>query len=232
MPHSVLTRFCAYGLDLDVALLISLTSIPTLAALIHVYPAQRDSSPLRGFGLRNWCRAVREKEAFQKLKLLFLSSVAGLTDGMVLDELTSFPALRLVGISRRRTSGTESSKIDGRWKRPSSASGDKLTETMCGSHYTIAEKTEALYRYAKKGSLLESETDNLVTISMTCVAAEPSLRNENMSWFIRNQASTEPQPKRLQEAQEFHVGSEQAPKKRKVRQGKQLDVGSLLGMLG
>ena len=235
LNSSVLTHFCAYGLDLDIPQLVSLANIPTLTALIHVNPAQRNNNALRGSGVRDWCRAVGEKKAFLQLQLLFLSSITevGAQDKAVLDYLSSFPALVLVGISRcpNRYSADPPGEY-GRWVRPSVATEDELSKTMWDSRCSISEKTKRLYKYAKKLSLLETEFDNPVTLALTCAGTEPSLHQESISWFIRNRMLMERQPKRLQETQKSKIGSEQAMKKLKVRQSKQQDVGSLLGMFG
>jgi hypothetical protein len=112
------------------------------------------------------------------------------------------------------------------------ATEDELSKTMWGSRYSIFEKTKRLYKYAMKVSLLETKFDNPVTLALTCAGTEPSLHQESISWFIRDRMTTERQPKRLQETQDSNTGNEKATKKRRVRQVKQQDVGSLLGMFG
>ncbi|KAF2630110.1 hypothetical protein BU25DRAFT_265741 [Macroventuria anomochaeta] len=230
--NSVLTQFCAYGLELNLSQLLSLTEIPTLAALIHAHPAQRNFNPLRGSGVRDWCRAVREKKAFQKLKLLYMSSIPqdGPLNSAVLENLSSFPSLALVGIERR--SPFDPSTTYGQWERPGSTQEDKLSKTMCGLQYSIAEKTKRLYRYAQKVSLPETEAENTVSLALTCYADGSAHHVGDISWFIRKQVLPELHSKRPQDTQALQDGSERGTKKRKIRQGKQQDVGSLLGTFG
>ncbi|KAF9701513.1 hypothetical protein EKO04_000744 [Ascochyta lentis] len=230
LDSSVLTRFCAYGMDLDLSQFMSLVDIPSLAALIQINHSRyrSDNRTMSDFSIRDWCRAVYEKKAFQKLKLLLVPSMSD----ALLRHLVGFPALRLVGVSRRCTGRTGALKAYGQWIHPGSVDEAKYTETICGSQHSIAEKTERLYRYAEELPPSERGVDNPVTLSLTCAAAEPALHNESISWFIRDPAASETQPQWPQDAKTVQDGSGPATKKRKVRQTKQQDVASLLGSFG
>lgn len=137
-------------------------------------------------------------------------------------------------MSRRATGSTDLSEIHGSWVRPCSTDVDELSGTVWGSHYSIAEKTERLYEYAARELPTPGrDADASIAVSLTCVSAQHVLyNNESMSWFVRNHAATETQPKRLPEAQDRQDGNGRGLKKRKVRQGKQQDVGSLLETFG
>ncbi|UPX19295.1 uncharacterized protein EKO05_0009563 [Ascochyta rabiei] len=230
LDGSVLTRFCAHGTDLDLSQLLSLANIPTLAALVQVGDSRHpgDCAALSESSVRAWCRAVREKKALRKLKLLFLSCMSDALPR----HLDAFPALRLVGVDRRHSTGgwDATPKACGRWVRPGSVDQDKFTQTVCGSRYSIAEKTERLCGFAEELPSPEGEVDDLVTLSLTCdAAAEPYLRSESIAWFVRDPAAKETQPRVARPIQD---GSDRATKKRKVRQEKQQDVASLLGLFG
>lgn len=157
---SALAHFCANGLNLDLAKLISLTEIPTLTSLIHTNSSQRQTHPLRGNAIRDWCRVVSEKKAFPKLKLLYLSSIAGEgpSDDVVLHNLSSFPALILVGIERANPSPIASkAERYGLWQCPSKTRELKLNKTMRDAGLSISEKTECLWKYARKISAAQTE---------------------------------------------------------------------------
>lgn len=279
LDTSVLTHFCANGLNLDIAKLISLTEIPTLAALIHSNSSQRQTNPLRGNALRDWCRAVREKKAFPKLKLLYMTSIPdqGPFDNIVLHHLSSFPALVLVGIERSSPHARNSNSEEyGQWQRSSPTREHKLNTTMRDVRVSMAEKTGNLYKYACRISQPETEdgygtphvtpphastythsqlqsyvlshpvqsqskevpylqeADQPVLLTLSCYAPQNTRYNTgSATWFVRkhqNHYLSEQTYKRPLDTKDSQDGEEKGAKKGKIRQGRQYDVGSLLGL--
>jgi hypothetical protein len=229
---SVLTNFCAYGIDLNLSHLMSLTDIPTLATLL-MFPrtAWKSIEGLTARDFRDWGRAVQEKGAFKRLKLLFMCECEP-TNTEILRHLTSFPALNLVGIARASRIVDSIGDLDG-WQHPATNAEDRYTATIWDlSRFTIAQQAEKLYGYTDKMSLPEREDRTTITLSMTCGMGGISLQNGKTTWFVRDPDSTEIQLKRSAETQTPQDGSNHTMKKRKVRQGKQKDIGSLLGTFG
>lgn len=242
LDTNVLTYFCANGLTLDLAKLISLTAIPTLTALIHANPSQRQTHPLTGIALRDWCRAVAEKNAFPNLKLLYLSSILNHRppDSSVLGYISSFPALALVGIER----ATCHPMIDvegmcGQWQRSDADREHKLNKIMHDTQMTIAAKTKVLHKHACIYS--ENQTvdangtpaaESPVLLTLSCYASRTTSDNGAATWFIRRHYAPEQPPKRPLDVPNDHNGGSTGTKKRKIRKAKQCDVGTLLDSFG
>lgn len=242
LDTNVLTHFCANGLTLDLAKLISLTALPTLTALIHANPSQRQTHPLTGIAIRDWCRAVAEKNAFPNLKLLYLSSILDHRppDSSVLGHLSSFPALALVGIERATPHPMiNNSGLCGQWQRSDIDREHKLNKTMHDTQTTIAAKTKALYRYACKVSRLRIEDaygtlkiEPPVLLTLSCYASRTTRDVGTATWFIRRHYAPEQPPKRPLNVPNGQNGGDRGTKKRKIRKTKQCDMGTLLDSLG
>jgi hypothetical protein len=238
LDTSVLTHFCANGLTLDIVKLISLTEIPTLTALIHTNSSQRLLQPLRGNAIRDWCRAVREKDAFPKLKVLYMSSISdeGPNDHVVLDHLSSFPSLALVGIERGSLcQSIIRSETRGQWQRLSPTRGDKLSTRIRDTKTSMTEKTKSLYEYACRVSQpgiegVRHSDEGPVSLTLSCYAPQRLNSDGPISWFLRthnDHHSPEEPSKRTLDTHGRHDLDEQATKKRKIRPAK-YDVGTLL----
>lgn len=242
LDTNVLTHFCANGLTLDLAKLISLTAIPTLTALIHVNSSQRQTHPLTGIAIRDWCRAVAEKNAFPKLKLLYLGSILDNwpPDSSLLGHLSSFPALALVGVER----ATSPPMIDvsgpcGQWQRSSAEREHELSETMHDTQTTIAEKAKALYKHACKASKLKLEDTSGVPdieppirLILSCYASRTTRDACTTTWFVRRHYAPERPPKRLLDAPNDTNSGDRGSKMRKIRKAKHCDMGTLLDSFG
>lgn len=239
---SVLTHFCANGLTLDLAGLISLTAIPTLTTLMHINPAQRQTYPLTGIAIRDWCRAVAEKNAFPNLKLLYLSAISNYqpTDSSVLGHLSSFPALALVGIERSESQlPINNSDTCGQWQRSTANREHKLNTTMHDAQTTIAQKTKALYRHACRVSTSQKEVADVTSVlegpiqlTLSCYASQSKRDAGTAMWFVRRHyAPLELLKRDLNVLSHRHDG-DRGTKKRKIRQTKQCDVGALLDSFG
>ena len=242
LDTNVLTHFCANGLTLDLAKLISLTAIPTLTALIHANPSQRQTHPLTGIAIRDWCRAVAEKNAFPNLKLLYLSSILDHRppDSSVLGHLSSFPALALVGVERATPHPMiNNSGLCGQWQRSDTDREHKLNKTMHDTRMTIAAKTKAFYRYACKVSRLRIEDaygtleiEPPVLLTLSCYASRTTRDAGTATWFIRRHYAPDQPPKRPLDVPNDQNGGDRGTRKRKIRKTKQCDMGTLLDSFG
>jgi hypothetical protein len=251
----VRTFFCGLGMSLDLSQLLSLTNISSLAALSLV-PAPRyghihESDILADYNrLRNWCRAASEKKTLLNLKMLYLGATSkdAAQDTVLLDYLSALPALTLVGFKRSQLD-MSGAKTYGPWKWVKEDS-DRYTQILKGydetEHRSMAERVLHLYNITKDsplptsgvwvqpggslGELLKGKGGREVRLSMTCFTVLSS-RLDDVVWYRRNNLSPSFCSKRLQEFQTTTTtdGAKKGPKKRKMRQNKQQDVGLLLG---
>ena len=238
LDTGVLTHFCADGLDLDLSHFMSLLNIPTLAALVHVnvpqYGAKSENWNARS--IRVWSRAVRENRALRKLKFLFMSLMAEdeSMNATILNDLRQFPALNLVGILHAWRTDNKTSIPDvpiSPWRRPDPQIEGEYTKILRDSNLSIASKADGLCESARRMGPHHDSGDRPITVSMTCTWRATSVRDRNAAWYVRTLESTVTHPKRAQDLI-AHGGSNRAIKKPKVKQGRQQDIGSMLGMFG
>jgi hypothetical protein len=97
------TLLCIRDFSLTFDHLKALVNIPTLAAMIleQARPGGRSEITARHF--LDFGRAVREKNALTKLRLLIMCDF-GLGRTAILDGVAGFPALQLVGMQNSKTS--------------------------------------------------------------------------------------------------------------------------------
>lgn len=230
---NVLTIFCASGIDLEFSHLMSLTNIPTLAALVLRSPSfqWRRKMAFTQQQIRAWCRAASEKGALARLKVLFMYD-CGEWDRDILRSLTAFPALTTLAITTLPPEPTKRLLSEGEtyngWchMQPSRSLGAILT---CEKDKSLSETIEELYNYvADTSSLLERKDFSDIRLSVLCTGTAQELWSERREWFTRNPNPTVIPSPRQQSAQSLREDSTRALKKRKVKHGKQQDVGSLL----
>lgn len=120
IDSSILTFLCVQGLAQPIDYM-TLSKLDALASLMLEY--RRDSDfDVEGMGerrLRNWGRAVFEKGSFKRLKVFVLSD-CGLRRDAIIQGVSAFPALILIG-----TNGWTTSKGDAR--------------EMCGDWHTVSD---------------------------------------------------------------------------------------------
>jgi hypothetical protein len=99
---SLVTMLCVRNFSLTFDHLKALISIPTLAALsLEHSPGVRDTE-ITARHFLDFSRAVKEKGALQKLRLMVLRDF-GLSKKDIVRGIASFPALQLVGLQNPRT---------------------------------------------------------------------------------------------------------------------------------
>jgi hypothetical protein len=99
---NLVTFLCIRDFSLTFDYLKALISIPTLAGLVLEQSRRGGTSELSTRNFLDWCRAVREREAMRKLKLLVLCDF-GIGRKAVLAGVVDFPSLRLIGLQNSKT---------------------------------------------------------------------------------------------------------------------------------
>lgn len=254
LETSAITLSCAPGPSSPLRHLLSLTAVPNLTALMHLYPLQDHPEPLTTSDLRVWTRAVQEKNALPALKVLALPIVADdVRDSTVLRHLSSLPALHVVAIAKSflarparqpRPGGDEPqrSNDDADWEpldRPrNTAFSDILYGRSSHSRLSLAQRAELLCASASADSVAEGEKGKgpVIDLSLTCYG-EGALYRDNagdVEWFVRRRPARERGGKRMlgptpsREEEEEDKGA----KKRKVKKARKQDLGALLGSFG
>jgi hypothetical protein len=105
LETSLLTLLCVRDFSLTFDHLKALIKIPTLGALILEQARPSGISEITARQFTEFARAVREKEAFQKLKLLIMCDF-GIGRKAVLDGAASWPALDLIGLQNSKATDT------------------------------------------------------------------------------------------------------------------------------
>jgi hypothetical protein len=99
---SFMTLLCIRDFSLHFDDFKELIEIPTLGALILEQSRRNGVSELHTRHFSDWCRAVREKNALRYLRLLVMCDF-GISRKAVLEGVSSFPALALVGLHNSKT---------------------------------------------------------------------------------------------------------------------------------
>lgn len=97
----MLTFLTLQSYDIQVEHLLLLLKIPTLAALMVDPGAKGICYNITSKNIRDWGRAVRETGAFGNLAVLILNGTSSDSTAL-LDSLLDFPALRFLGIERKK----------------------------------------------------------------------------------------------------------------------------------
>lgn len=243
---SVTTLLSTPGLSLSLQHLLSLTAVPGLTALVHLLPPQPPPQPFSASDVRIWARAAQEKNALATLRVLVLSAVADdAKDAAILHPLSSLPALTLIGISRasrarpKKHDQTHRQHTDpSPWTRPNSTREQDLTAILHG-HNThadrpLAERTNLLHTIASTiSNTAESQGPTTLQLSLTCYG-DGSLDDRSatdVAWYTRRAWVAGVGEKRTLDTGCLN-SEEGVEKKRRVRQGKQQDVGAMLGLFG
>lgn len=231
LPEHVLTLLCSDGIDLGLPQLMTLMNISSLAALML---APRETTHTE---IRNWCRAVSEKGALTRLKVILIRD-CGERNRDILHNLATLPALTLVCIPAGQLANKKHLPRKGEtcsaWCRLQDTDGQRYTDALNEPQDTLSMSLGRLHDYATNlspspGQEVVGGTRLSITYTSNVADFGYSWRNDP-AWFVRDPASKGPPAPRSHDTGPVPDKSERATKKRKVRQGKQQDVGSLLGM--
>ncbi|KAH7094930.1 hypothetical protein FB567DRAFT_16028 [Paraphoma chrysanthemicola] len=241
LDTNLITFLCIRDFSLTFDHLKTLISIRTLAGLVLEQSRRGGTSDLSARNFTDWCRAVKERDALRQLRLLIMCDF-GIGRKTVLPSVTDFPSLRLVGLQNSKTwiMSDEPPREYGAWQlmTPSGLEQRGLSHTSFdpqsiwgASYLTSSTKVQQLHTLT---DVLKPPPSEKPEISRSICITYGGWANRSIyeatSWFIRSQQLPEQKPHAplVQEVIKS-AGAEGANKKRKVRSGKRLDVGSLLG---
>jgi hypothetical protein len=241
LDSSCLTFLCIRGLHLKFRDLLTLSDIHTLSGLAIGQEKAYPGTELTDLHMRNWGRAVREKQALKSLRVIFLCDF-GPSASDILQGVSSFPALHLACLG---TSGYHEAKklnvdpTQGQWQPVDlTPKGDKPQTIWTGDqriHISILVK---IFDMSRKMSQLPSRAEAGDTSLYLSYKADPLTRykqhDQDTRYYVRLPDREVPsEMDSLDKSQSFGHHSQSRPtKKRKVREGKQKDIGSLLGSFG
>jgi hypothetical protein len=102
LDTSLVTFLCVRDFSLTFEHFKTLIKIPTLGALILEQARSGGISQITARQFTDFARAVREKDAFQRLKLLIMSDF-GMGRKAVLEGVAGWPALHLIGLQNSKS---------------------------------------------------------------------------------------------------------------------------------
>ncbi|KAF2869164.1 hypothetical protein BDV95DRAFT_578502 [Massariosphaeria phaeospora] len=247
LSFDCLSFLCIQNLSLKSGHLMALLKIPNLAVLAleqdHAYTYSKYDGGINDKFMRDWGRAVYEKGAFTKLRVLILRHFSV---GMefTFKGITVFPALYLVNMDswflKLDVLGAKSGQTfkNGRWRHlPTDDQHDHARNqnpqtTWKRTDITSHRKMEIIYDFAS-GLLHQPPRTRLAEPSISIVYGDSRSvedRKSYSAWFVRVPPSAEDTKAPVKRAGDDSENTkDEASKKRKVRQGKQKDIGSLLG---
>ncbi|KAF1843753.1 uncharacterized protein K460DRAFT_288132 [Cucurbitaria berberidis CBS 394.84] len=238
LDTGMLTFLCIRNFSLTVDHLIALTKIHTLAGLVLEHKNSPMDRYMPAINISHWARAVCENRAFRKLRLLVVGNF-GLGRNAVLQGVSSFSALTLVGVHQAGEAGGKPLDSYGDWRTGSPqwlkekiAAPDEQSpmSIWVNPKITKAHKMKLLYNLCIEHLQQPLITENpQSSISVTYVCSEWFTQDDSIAWFFREFKEGKTQPTKRHKDQDQH--DEKNPdsnKKRKIRQVKKMDVGSLL----
>jgi hypothetical protein len=101
LDTSLVTLLCVRDFSLTFEHLKTLIKLPTLGALILEQARPGGISEITARQFTDFARAVREKDAFQKLRLLIMCDF-GVGRNTVLEGIAGWPALHLIGLQNSK----------------------------------------------------------------------------------------------------------------------------------
>ncbi|KAH5249073.1 hypothetical protein HBI70_213560 [Parastagonospora nodorum] len=224
LSHPLITHLCIRNFALKFTDLTSLLCIPTLGALVLEQARPGGQSEITSRHFLDFARAAREKGTLQRLRVLVVCDF-GLGKGVVLRGMSGFPALRLVGVVNSKTSVMHGEDVAG-WR---CVEEDELGKGVNGvwnaSYLTSEKKMQELYRLA--GARGGERGVEERSVSITYGGGMGRSMYEATAWFVRDHAVQAEEMKKPEVGQQRVEGG--VAKKRKIRTGKQMDVGSFLG---
>lgn len=119
LDSNMLTFLCIRNFSLHMDHLMTLTKVGTLTALVleqNPTVGIVNRQQITGKNLKDWVRAAHESQSLTKLKLLVIGGV-GVPRNTVIQSVTGFPALSLLGVNDTREPG---GPFSGEWYTPTS----------------------------------------------------------------------------------------------------------------
>ncbi|KAF1946718.1 hypothetical protein EJ02DRAFT_366921 [Clathrospora elynae] len=236
---SMITFLCIQNFVLNIDHLIALTKIDTLAALV-LEQGNGVLGHMPAVSVRNWGRSVGEGGAFKKLRVLVFGDF-GIDRAAVLRGVSHFPVLTLVGVldsSTIRSQTREACYGEWQYTSPSpspSPSQEQGPELMwADTQTTKAQKIQLLYDLsnglAQPPPTIKPDIHRSVSVSLVCKGR--AIQDNTVAWFSRDLSKA----KSLLAKRPMNGGDLQdekrhdaSNKKRRARDVKKVDVGSLLG---
>ncbi|RMZ70594.1 succinyl-3-ketoacid-coenzyme a transferase [Pyrenophora seminiperda CCB06] len=242
---SMLTFLSINGFELSSQDLASLSKIKTLAVLAL---AMREVSDISADPIRNWARSVHESDAFQKLRVLIFESHHKVQRDSLLKNVSSFKLLNMVGIYDHR----KDPDTIGDWvlwsNRPPEQCQDKRrfvnidlssiqpeegNPMAIWDDYKVEEATRMRQLYDLSLSISQGTPEEHAyrSLAMTYYATENYCNQlSGVRWLFRERKDVDNQV--IKRPRSEDTRREGLEKKRKLRDGKKVDVGSLLGSFG
>jgi hypothetical protein len=238
LDSSCLTFLCIRGLHLGFRDLLTLTDIHTLSGLAIGRERAYPGAELTDLHMRNWGRAVREKHAFKNLRLLVLCEIGPSTSD-ILRGISSFPALHLACLSTSGHNERRELKVNGmqgHWQPVDATPEAGELHTIWSEdqriHISVLVK---LFDMSRRMSQLPSRAEAGDASLCLSYRGEPLSRykqhGQDIRYYVRLPDRAVPvEMDDLEKSQSSQHDNQSRPtKKRKVREGKQKDIGSLLG---
>jgi hypothetical protein len=243
---SMLTFLCVRNFVLNIDHIIALNKINSLGVLILEKPLVSRGvadNTMSAKDVLNWGRSVRESGAFQMLKVLVFGDF-GPERSAVLKAASDFPALTLVGVLdnwaryKDQPDHVMNGSYGGWCPTKSESDGLDVWSLWMDRKTTKAQKTQQLYDYSLELSR-KSRTDLSLyqSISMFYNLDEGhkwDIERGEVAWYHLEpeqngtHPTTRPRIKNgSKDKSDVREGSHH--KKRKVREGRGVDIGSLLG---
>jgi hypothetical protein len=206
--------------DITIDQLVALNKIETLAVLALEVGTGPWNKTMSLQMIRDWGRSVGESGALKNLRVLVIDNYVNLQIRLVLKFITFFPGLKLVGIYSPHPPETEDCGEDWCLRL-----APELDSKWGNAGLTKTSAMQQLYD-ASFGASQDAITSGHTTyrsLSIHYTQGDKNTRADNNTWFVRK-AKDDRLPKR--------AGEYKAPiygKKRRVRDDKKVDMGSLLG---
>ncbi|KAI4697772.1 uncharacterized protein J4E84_000905 [Alternaria hordeiaustralica] len=222
-----LTFLCIRVSDITIDQLVALNKIETLAVLTLEVGRSRQNAVLSLQMMRDWGRSVGESGAMRSLRVLVINNYIRLPKKPLLEFISSFPGLKLVGIHSPQL--PDPAECGEGWGiHSASALLSEWSSSGLRRNTIVQQLYEASFVSSSETSR-DATTDGCKayrSLSFQYAQGSKSLRDDDVAWFIRKQQAERPN-KRAGEYKPPPDGG-----KRRVRNDKKVDMGSLLGSFG
>jgi hypothetical protein len=236
LDFSVLTFLCVRSFTLTIDDLIALNKIESLAVLVlerAISDRGYEPETMSSKDVLNWGRSVRESGTFQKLIVLAFGDFIPERHAILKAGL-EFPALSLIGVPDYATRYSSHSvhvieSSYGGWSLVNAESEGRAMSIWTAHTTTKAEKMKRQYELSREFSQKPTELAVGRSVSMSYVHDQGQVELNRVAWYHRELKKDVSQSvKRLEFTDEQAVKNGRGSKRRKFRENKRTDVGSLL----